>query len=194
MTNPTSKGGPPSTSDDLNGKTYSFDVCAKCKIICCKDANPPLTEERKKIIRTYLHEIKYPAENIFVEEGDYAHPASDEEGHCVFLEKNTKKCIVHKVKPETCRAGPITFDINRQTGKLEFYLKKGEICPFAQQIYDNKTQLQEHLEAAKTEIFRLVNELDARALQTILKIEEPQTFKIFEESLPINVLNKINFK
>jgi Fe-S-cluster containining protein len=179
--------------DDLNGKTYSFDVCVKCKSICCKDANPPLTEERKKIIRAYLNEKKYPAENIFVE-GEYAHPASDKEGHCVFLEKNTKKCIIHKVKPETCRAGPITFDVNRQTGKLEFYLKKAEICPFAQIIYDNKAQLKEHLEAAKAEISRLVNELDGRALQAILRIEEPQTFKISEETLSANVLNKINFK
>ncbi|MCX8150403.1 MAG: YkgJ family cysteine cluster protein [Candidatus Bathyarchaeota archaeon] len=180
-------------SDDLNGKTYSFDVCAICKSICCRDANPPLTEERKKIIRNYLLEKKYPTESLFVE-GDYAHPASDEKGHCIFLDKNTKKCLVHQVKPETCKAGPITFDINRQTGKLEFYLKKSEICPFAQIIYEDKIRLKEHLEAAKAEIFRLVNNLEAEALQAILRIEEPHTFKIFEEPLPENVLNKINFK
>ncbi len=175
------------------GKTYSFDVCAKCESVCCKDANPPLTEERQKIIHDYLLEKKYATENMFVQ-GDYVHPASDEEGYCVFFEKNTKKCMVHRVKPETCVAGPITFDINRQKGKIEFYLKKAEICPLAQGIYENKARLKEHLEVAKAEILRLVNELDGRALQAILRIEEPETIKIFEEPLQVNVLNKINFK
>ncbi len=177
-------------SDDLTGKTYSFDVCYQCKTICCQDANPPLTRGRRKIIRDYLHEQKRPAENVFVHAA-YSHPASDDEGYCLFFNKTTGKCSIHQVKPETCKAGPITFDINLRTHKLEFFLKKSEICAFAQIVYENSAQFKEHLEAAKTEILRLVSELDDDALKAILKIEEPQTFKISEEDLPLKVCKKL---
>jgi hypothetical protein len=59
------------------------------------------------------------------------------------------------VKPETCRAGPITFDINFATGKLEFYLKKGVICEYATVLYENKP-VQRHFEVAKAEITKLL--------------------------------------
>lgn len=177
-------------SGDLTGKTYSFDVCSQCKTICCQDANPPLTHKRQKIISVYLHEQKRSAENVFVH-ADYSHPTSDAQGYCVFFNKTTGKCSVHQVKPETCKAGPITFDIDLRNRKLEFYLKTKEICEFAQIVYENSAQLKEHLEAAKTEILRLVNELDADALKAILKIEEPHTFKICEEDLPLEVWEKL---
>jgi hypothetical protein len=177
-------------SDDLTGKTYSFDVCAQCKTICCQDANPPLTRKRQKIIRDYLQEQKRSAENVFVH-AEYTNPTSDAQGYCVFFSKTTGKCSIHQVKPETCKAGPITFDINLQTRKLEFFLKKAEICAYAQIVYKNDNQFKEHLEAAKTEILYLVSELEADALKAILKIEEPQTFKIGEEDLPAGVWEKL---
>jgi uncharacterized protein len=177
-------------SEDRNGKTYSFDVCSQCNRICCQDANPPLTLNRKKSLTEYVKEQKVPVKTLFAGE-EYSHPAGDAQGICFFYNKETRKCSVHPVKPETCRAGPITFDINLKTRQVEFYLKKGEICAFAQVLYGNKELLGKHLEAAKSEILRLICELDVAALKTILKIPEPQTFKISEYELPKEVIKKL---
>jgi Fe-S-cluster containining protein len=117
-------------TEDRNGKTYSFDVCSECKFVCCQDANPPLTQNRMQILRQYVKDQKLLVKELFVE-GKYAHPATDKDGVCNFFNKTTRLCMVHPVKPETCRAGPITFDINLKTKKVEFYLKKNSICTFA---------------------------------------------------------------
>ncbi len=127
----------------------------------------------------------------FVVNEDYTHLAADGEEFCVLYCKKTGKCSVHPVKPETCKAGPITFDINLKTGKIEWFLKKSEICALAGILYANPTQFKEHFEVAKAEIMRLVCELESVALKALLRIPEPQTFKIGENELPQNVLNKL---
>jgi Fe-S-cluster containining protein len=177
-------------TEDRNGKTYSFDICSKCTLICCQGANPPLTEERKKILTQFLQTQKRPTQNIFAKE-TYSHPATDAQDICVFYDKATRKCSVHQAKPETCRAGPITFDINVKTGKVEYYLKKEGICAFAGVLYRDKPQLAVHLKAARQEILHLIEELDADALKAILTIPEPETFKIAEDPLPAKVAKKL---
>ena len=52
--------------------------------------------------------------------------------------------MVHSVKPETCVAGPITFDINLHKGIVEFFLKKPEICAYAGVLFKDKPALKEH--------------------------------------------------
>jgi Fe-S-cluster containining protein len=177
-------------TEDRNGKTYSFDVCSQCKFICCQDANPPLTSRRMQILRDYVTAHNLGVSELFVQ-GQYAHPAADANGVCNFFNKQTRLCSVHSVKPETCRAGPITFDINLQTRKVEFYLKKNEICPFAGVLYQDKAAFNQHLAAAKVEIMRLIAELDVGALKAILLIPEPETFKVDENDLPKEVAEKL---
>jgi hypothetical protein len=58
-------------------------------------------------------------------------------------------------------------------------------------MYRNGPALKKHLGSAKKEICRLVQELDSEALQTILKREEPYTFKIDENVIGKDVLNKL---
>jgi Fe-S-cluster containining protein len=120
---------------------------------------------------------KIPVENPFVEEG-YVFPRLDIDGYCVFHDKKTRKCIIHAVKPETCVAGPITFDVNTKTGRIDWFIKMERICPLAGIVYADKQSLQKHFESAKREITRLVSELDTKALKAILKKEEPETIKI----------------
>jgi len=180
-------------TEDNNGKTYSFDTCSECKLHCCQNANPPLTFNRKKTLSNYVVSQKIPLQSLFAEE-EYSHSAADADGICVFYNKETKKCRVHQVKPETCRAGPVTFDINPQTRKVEFFLKKTEICALSQELYVDEKRLNAHLEIAKAEILRLICQLDAKALRAILKISEPQTFKIGENELPTDVLLKLGIE
>ncbi|MEM2995333.1 MAG: YkgJ family cysteine cluster protein [Candidatus Bathyarchaeia archaeon] len=167
-----------------------FNVCGECKIDCCKNAKPPITDERKKIIENHLKNNEIFIENPFTKTA-YTFPREDAEGYCIFYDKKTKKCQIHIVKPETCVAGPITFDINMQTRKIEWYLKMEKICPLAGILHKNGEMLKKHLESAKKEITRLVRELNPEALKAILKIEEPETFKIDEDTIEDTILNKL---
>ena len=176
--------------DETAEKTCDFQICCNCKGTCCQDAKPPLTEGRKKIIMEYLEKQNIHIENPFLHE-HYSYPAVVKLGFCVFYDKSASKCLVHPVKPETCQAGPVTFDINRQTGKVEWYLKKSTICAFAGTLYSNSASFKRHFEVAKAELLRLICELDAEALQVILEIEEPQTFKVGEDSLPKEAAGKL---
>jgi len=169
-----------------------FDVCTKCKtsFSCCNDTTPPITLERGKIVEAYLTRKGFFIENPFAET-EYVFPRIDSDKYCVFHDKQTRKCLIHDVKPETCVAGPITFDINKKTGKIEWHIKMEKICPLVGIVYENKKLLRDHLKSAKKEILRLVSGLDKKALQEILKKEEPETFKIGEDNIEMDVLNKL---
>ena len=176
--------------EDNNGVTYSFDVCGQCKSVCCRDARPPLSQSRKKILKKYLKDQNISIKEPFVKK-QYSYPAYDEQFLCVLFNKQTGRCSVHPVKPETCRAGPITFDINFKTGKVEWFLKKESICPLAGVLSKNKPALSTHLEVAKQELNRLIGELDPHELKAIVKIDEPETCKIGEDDLPPKVAEKL---
>lgn len=176
--------------EDNNGKTYSFDVCGTCKFVCCQDAKPPLSEERKKILKEYIKKEKIPVEEPFMCE-QYSYPALDENKLCKLFNKETRRCAVHPVKPETCRAGPVTWDINFKTKKLEYYLKMAKICPLAGVLHENQAMFAEHFNVAKVEIRRLVEALTADELKVIVKIPEPDTFKVGEEPLSDVVTKKL---
>jgi Fe-S-cluster containining protein len=176
--------------EDNKGTTYSYDVCSECKIICCKDAKPPLSESRKKMLKEYLAKQKIKVEKPFIKE-KYSYPSVDETLFCRFNNKETQRCMVHSVKPETCRAGPITFDINFKTKKVEYFLKKSEICAYASELYKNKTAFNDHFGVAKKQIMRLIKELSADELRELTKIDEPQTFKVGEDDLSVEVVKKL---
>jgi hypothetical protein len=179
--------------EEKAGKTYSFDVCLQCKPSCCQDAKPPLTKKRIQIIKEYLKNHGEDAEQVFTH-SEYSFPSVDSDEFCVFYNKETKKCRIHEVKPETCRAGPVTFDINRRTKKIEWFLKTRELCLFAGKLFDAPEKLKEHLEAAKPEIMKLICELEAQDLRAILERDEPQTFKIGEDPLPQKVAVKLGLE
>jgi len=180
-------------ANDNNGKTYSLDVCSQCKSICCQDAKPPLTKKRKKIIKKYLEEQKIDIENMFAKD-TYSYPSVDKFVYCTLFNKKTGKCSVHTIKPETCVSGPITFDINFSTKKVEWFLKKSELCAFAGILYNDKAAFKDHFDVAKKELTQLICQLDADELRAIVKIEEPQTFKVGEDNLPLHVAKKLGLK
>jgi Fe-S-cluster containining protein len=169
-----------------------FNICSRCKTnySCCNDTTPPITDERREIIEAYLRREKIPVRDAFAET-DYVFPRLDEQGYCVFNDKQTRKCLIHFVKPETCVAGPITFDINVRNRKIEWFIKKNSICQLAGLVYEDETRLERHLESAKVEILRLIRGLDGKALKAILTKDEPETLKIGEEELDADVLDKL---
>ena len=176
--------------EDNNGTTYSFDVCGQCRSICCQDAKPPLTENRKQIIQEYLKKQKIKIAQPFTK-NDYSYPTVDEEIYCRLFNKKTGKCIVHPVKPETCVSGPITFDINFKTKKVEWFLKNSDLCAYAGILYKDKAAFKDHFEVAKKQITALIKRLGADELRAIVKIDEPQTFKVGEDNLSPEVVRKL---
>lgn len=189
--NPTSrKTGVKNRVSGVKGKTFSFDVCAECNLICCQDANPPLTASRIKMVREFLEIHNFPLDDIFIAE-EYTHPSADSEGFCVFYSREAKKCRIHQVKPETCKAGPITFDINPVTRKVEWFLKKGCLCALAEKLFGDEFGFKDHFEEAKVELMKLICDLGSGDLEAILKIDEPQTFKVGETDLPAKVIEKL---
>jgi Fe-S-cluster containining protein len=177
------------TSPEVRQSDF-LNVCAKCGIDCCNGARPPLTAKRKKLIKSYLEANGGFVSNPF-EDREYAFPTEIDTGHCTFFDKDSAKCRIHPVKPETCVAGPITFDINVKTGKIEWFLKMEKICLLAGVLNQDKAALEKHMKSAKREILRLVRGLDSLALRAILTIEEPDTFKIDEDNLDSKVITKL---
>jgi len=167
-----------------------FQVCASCKTGCCSGVRPPVTAKRKAVIEGYLDtkglKIKAPFDKTV-----YTFPRETEDGYCIFFHKDKKRCRIHPVKPETCVAGPVTFDINLQTEKIEWFLKMEKICPLAGELFGDQKALQSHMESAKREILSLANDLSAVELHEILKIEEPETFWIGEDNLAPQVIAKL---
>jgi len=176
-------------------QTDFFDTCSRCRTgwSCCHETTPPVSFKRRKIIEAYLRANKIGVENPFVE-AEYVFPRLVAGGYCVFHDKKTRKCLIHPVKPETCVAGPITFDIRRGTSKIEWFIKMDKICQLAGRVYVDEALLKKHLESAKKEIFTLVKELDSEALRAILKKDEPETFKLSEDDLGKRALNKLHSK
>jgi uncharacterized protein len=169
-----------------------FDVCSNCgtSYSCCNDTTPPVTPERRKLIEAYLKKNRISISNSF-QRTEYVFPRLVVGGYCVFHDKKTKKCVIHPVKPETCVAGPITFDINVKTRKIQWFVKMKSICQLSGAVYQDKQLLRKHLENAKREILRLVTQLTAEELKAILKKDEPETFKIEEETLEMELMHKL---
>ncbi len=165
-----------------------INVCGKCKTICCYGARPPLSQERIGIIRNHLQSKRTTLE---LNQGEYCSPRERADGSCSLFDRDLGQCFVHQVKPETCVAGPITFDINLRMGRIEWYLKTKDICPLAGVMAKDSSLLGEHLSTARRELLHLVNQLDDSALRGILRIEEENTLKIGEETLPHAILLRL---
>jgi len=61
-------------------------------------------------------------------------------------------------------------------------------------LCNNKAAFKDHFEMLKKELTHLIRELDPEELRVILKIEEPHTFKIGEDDLPLEVVSKLGLK
>ncbi|NLB75377.1 MAG: hypothetical protein GX799_02755 [Crenarchaeota archaeon] len=75
------------------------------------------------------------SKNLFTTADGHSYPSMDRAGFCIFNDKTTKYCIVHQVKPETCCAELITFDINFQEDMLAFYLKRYSVCKYVGALF-----------------------------------------------------------
>src|SRR5512137_2684316 len=95
-------------------------VCLHCGGQCCNDAHPPVSAHcYQQMVAQGVPEAS------FEWRGGYRAVRARGDGTCIFC--NGSRCSIHKIKPETCRAGPFTFDVKGDA--IEIFLKHETICP-----------------------------------------------------------------
>lgn len=99
-----------------------------------------------------------------------------ENGVCILFEQGM--CRIHAVKPETCRAGPFTFDVRGDV--IEIFLKFESICPLVTLLKKNPRAYQLQYDLAVKNITHLVNNLTREEIDAICSIDEPETKKVGE--------------
>jgi Fe-S-cluster containining protein len=143
-------------------------ICDKCGGRCCYYARPPLTEERISILLDNgmtLDDVRFRE-----------HRSLDckSTGFCVGFSDG--RCRVQHVKPETCTAGPFTFDV--RNGNLEIFLKKERICDMVSFLKGNPGAYHEQFELAVCMIQQLVRSLPPEELESVCRVGEPKTDKV----------------
>lgn len=150
-------------------------ACDRCSLKggCCRDARPPLTKERIDIL------MAAGVSEDAIEFAGYSRLKVGPDGYCVLFKD--KRCSVHSIKPETCVAGPFTFDMKEST--LQIFLKRPEICPMVDLLRGDREIYEWLLEVAINSIVDLVRALPGEELEEVLKIEEPLTDLVAEIGL-----------
>jgi uncharacterized protein len=145
-------------------------VCLQCGGRCCKDARPPLSGHcYRRLVAQGV------PEDSFEWRGYHAVRARGD-GTCTFC--NANRCSIQSIKPETCRAGPFTFDVKGDV--IEIFLKEETICPVVTLLKEVPEAYDEQFALAKKSITRLVRDLTDGELCAICRIEEPSTEKVAE--------------
>lgn len=150
-------------------------ICATCGGRCCYDAHPPLSPGRIAILR----EKGVPATAF--ECNGYTRMKSDRDGLCIMCVDG--RCRIHAVKPETCRAGPFTFDV--ADNKLRLFLKHESICPLVPYLKADEHAYESQFRNAATILADLARSLPSHELDAINAIPEPETDLVAEIPLDL---------
>jgi len=147
-------------------------ACDDCHLAggCCFEARPPLSQKRIDI----LMENGVSADAIeFV---GYKRLRLRQDGFCVLFRDG--KCSIHDIKPETCVAGPFTFDI--EGDMLQIFLKRENICPMVRFLRANRKAYDALFETSVEKIMDLIRSVPEEEMAQILQIDEPQTDLVAE--------------
>ena len=144
--------------------------CLRCGGHCCDDAHPPISEQCLR----RLTAAGVPADAFEVE--GYRRLRTRADGTCVMWKDG--RCSIHGIKPETCGAGPFTFDVKGDT--IEIFLKHEGICPLVRLLRETPEAYEQQYARAVGNITHLVSNLSEEELEAICRIEEPDTEKVAE--------------
>ena len=150
-------------------------ACNECHLVggCCFDARPPLSQERIDIL------LKNGVSEDAVEFAGYKRLRLKPDGFCVLFQDG--KCSIHSIKPETCVAGPFTFDMKGNI--LQIFIKRESICPMVRFLKANRKAFDGLFEASVERIMELVDKVPPLEMAEILKIDEPETDLVAEIKL-----------
>jgi len=142
----------------------------ECGGHCCSEAHPPISGAcYERLVAEGI------SPSVFGQDG-YRYIDSSPDGNCLLWKDG--KCSIHTIKPETCRAGPFTFDVKGDT--IEIFLKFESICPMVRLLREVPEAYARQYAMATRNITQLVAHLDEEELAAICRIEEPETEKVAE--------------
>ncbi len=147
-------------------------ACDDCHLAggCCFEARPPLSQKRIDM----LMENGVSADAIeFV---GYKRLCLRQDGFCVLFRDG--KCSIHDIKPETCVAGPFTFDI--EGDMLQIFLKRESICPMVRFLRANRKAYDALFETSVEKIMDLIRSVPEEEMAQILQIDESETDLVAE--------------
>lgn len=150
-------------------------ACGECHLAggCCFEARPPLSQERIDILTANGVDLNA------VEFNGYKRLKLRQDGFCILFRDG--KCSIHSFKPETCVAGPFTFDI--VDNKLQIFLKQETICPMVRFLKADRKAYDSLFEVSVQKIMDLMAAIPPEEMAEILKIEEPETDLVAEIDL-----------
>jgi hypothetical protein len=153
--------------------TTYMKLCARCIPGCCHHVRPPITRTRQQLIDRFLqdHMVNVGAW-LDTTTRPYAFPRETMDSACIFFDSELRTCRIHVVKPETCRAGPITFDLNIARERVLWFMKSSTDCLLASSLRRNSMQLAPYLAMAKQALRQLIHELEPFALHAVLRVPE----------------------
>jgi Fe-S-cluster containining protein len=143
-------------------------ICLNCGGHCCDDAHPPVSSSRYELLTCAGVS---PDEFEFT---GYTRLRSGENGKCILSENG--KCRIHIFKPETCRAGSFTFDVNGD--QIGIYLKHESTCPIVKLLKEVPKAYHQQYELAVQSLPHLVQTLTDDEISDICQIDEPETEKV----------------
>jgi Fe-S-cluster containining protein len=145
-------------------------ICLDCGGHCCNDAHPPVSSschERLTGAGVRPDEFEFTG---------YMRLRTKKNGTCMLLENG--KCRIHAFKPETCRAGPFTFDLKGDL--IGIYLKHESLCPIVRLLKKDSAAYRQQYELAVQNITHLLSNLTDEEISVICQIDEPETEKVAE--------------
>lgn len=146
------------------------EICLLCGGHCCNEAHPPVSAHCYDRLRGE----GVPADRF--ETAGYRRLRTRPDGTCICSFEG--KCTIHAIKPETCRAGPFTFDVKGDA--IEIFLKFESICPVVRLLKEVPEAYEVQYFLAVQSITRLVSHLTDEELVAICSIDEPETEKVAE--------------
>lgn len=151
---------------------WGEDICMRCGGHCCVNAHPPVSRScAERLLASGISPDQF-------EYTGYKRLKVKENGVCILSEQGV--CRIHSVKPETCRAGPFTFDVKGDI--IEIFLKYERICPLVKLLKEIPEAYQQQYDLAVKSITNLVSNLTPGEISAICCIDEPDTEKVSEVS------------
>lgn len=145
-------------------------ICLQCDGRCCVEAHPPVSGSCYARLRSQ----GVPPE--YFDHNGYHHIRARPDGSCICREGG--KCSIHGIKPDTCRAGPFTFDVKGDI--IEIFLKYENICPLVALLKEVPEAYGQQYSRAVLHITHLVAHMPEDELEVICRIGEPETEKVAE--------------
>jgi len=144
----------------------------KCGGHCCDDAHPPISLNcQERLLAAGVSQTAF-------ETNGYRRLRTNPDHTCILMKDNM--CLIHAIKPETCRAGPFTFDVDGDT--IRIFLKHASICPIVTLLKEVPEAYGQQYDLALENITNLVAHLTDAEIREINRIDEPDTDLVAEVS------------